>query len=138
MSTETAPPPAAVDQTERRLDLHARYLRAGLADQRLLADIPRGVTFLLLPDDDPAFVEREIAVAAAAARRGKDVYLRHVRVADLPPSRPPRGSRAGDRQVEYDPSGTITANLVYAADGTWHATDDPPPGPRDDEPEARP
>ena len=134
MSAETMPAPTMVDQTERRLDLHARFLRAGLANPALLNDIPRGVTFHLLPDDDPAFVEREIALAAAA-REGKDVYLRHVRVADLPPSRPPRGDRPGDRRVEYGPDGTITANLVYLADGEWHETDAPPPGPRDDEPE---
>ena len=136
MSTEIASPPSVErDQTERRLDLHARYVEAGLSDTSLLEDIPRGVTFLLLPDDDPAFVEREIALAAAAAREGKDVYLRHVRVADLPPSRPPRGDRPGDRRVTYGPDGTITANLVYGADGAWHETDEPPPGPREDEPE---
>ena len=32
MSTETMPALTVVDQTERRLDLHARFLRAGLAN----------------------------------------------------------------------------------------------------------
>ena len=143
MSIEVSPPveatprltPAEKAQSDRRVELNIRFLEAGLIDTSLLEDIPRGVTFFLLPDDDPAFVEQEIAFAADAARRGEDVYLRHVRVADLPPVRPPRGTRAGDRRIEYGADGTITANLVYGADGAWHATDEPPPGPRDDEPE---
>ena len=137
MSTGTAPAPVAdKTQTDRRVDLNTRYLLAGLADPTLLEAIPRGVTFFLLPDDDPAFVEQEIAFAAHAARRGEDVYVRHVRVADLPElPATTSGPKGGDRWVEYAPDGSVTRNLVFGDDGEWHETDEPPPGPREDEPE---
>lgn len=72
------------DQVERRLELHRRFLLAGLQAPRLFEAIPDGVSLYLLPDDDPPFTAAEIAAAAGAANRGADVYLRHVRVASLP------------------------------------------------------
>ena len=82
--TVAAPAAGAEDQTDRRLELHRRFLLAGMEDASVFGGIPDGVTLFLLPDDDPAFAEREVAAAAAAARRGEDVYVRHVHVAGLP------------------------------------------------------
>ena len=124
----------ADEQTDRRLDLHARFLQAGVADPTLLVGIPKDVMLFLLPDDDPAFVEREVALAATAARRGKDVYLRHVRLADLPELSPPTGPQPGDRRATYDPAtGGVLSNQILGPDGHWHETDLPLPGPRDDD-----
>jgi hypothetical protein len=39
----------------------------------------------------------------------------------------------GARQVRYGEAGEIIANEVLGEDGAWHATDEPPPGPRDDD-----
>ena len=138
MTTVTAPALSTDKekvQTDQRIDLNTRFLLAGIANPSLLQDIPRGVTLFLLPDNDPDFIEREIAIAGGAARRGEDVYLRHVRVADLPELPPTTlGPHPGDRSVSYASDGTITANLVFGEDGQWHETEEPPPGPREDEP----
>ncbi len=76
----TIPP----DHAEHRLELHRRFLLAGLRDPGSFDTIPPGVSLYLLPDDDARFVAAEIAAAARAANRGADVYLRHVRVDNLP------------------------------------------------------
>ncbi len=67
------------EQVSKRLDLDRRFLLAGLEDAAIFEGIPQDVRLFLLPDDDPAFVENEIAAGAALARRGHDVYFRHVR-----------------------------------------------------------
>ena len=86
MSTEvaSASEAEAAGQVDKRLELVRRFILAGFVDPTRFDDIPRGVLLFLLPDDDPAFVEREIAAGTASARRGKDVYFRHIHVADLP------------------------------------------------------
>jgi hypothetical protein len=86
MSTEAMPATSADTdrQVDKRLDLARRFTLAGFADPGVFDGIPRDVLLFLLPDDDPAFAEREVVAGAAAARRGEDVYFRHVRVADLP------------------------------------------------------
>ena len=124
-------------QTDKRVDLNRRFLQAGIAAPVLLEGIPRGVTLFLLPDDDPAFTEHEVLAAADSARRGQDVYLRHVRVADLPdlPDLPrPIGTEPGTRRAAYDPvTGEVLTNQVLGDDGEWHDTDESLPTPRDDE-----
>lgn len=124
-------------QVDRRIDLNRRFLQAGFADTTILEDIPRGVVLFLLPDDDPEFVAREVLVAADSARRGADVYLRHVRVVDLPelpePSQP-IGTEPGTRRVTYEPeTGEMLTNQILGEDGEWRDTDEPFPIPRDDE-----
>ena len=84
MSAEFAPSDVSPGQAERRAELHRRFLLAGLADPSAFANIPWDVQLFLLPDDDPDFATAEITAAARAAHRGADVYLRHVRVGDLP------------------------------------------------------
>ena len=74
----------APEMVDKRLELGRRFILAGFEDTSLFEDIPLNVTLFLLPDDDPAFVENEIAAGAASARHGHNVYFRHVRSADLP------------------------------------------------------
>jgi hypothetical protein len=130
MSTEVAPTgDLGVDaDTDRRLTLHARFLRAAFADTSLLRDIPNDVLLVLLPDDDDAYVEREVARAARSARRGDNVYLRHVHVADLPelptePTAPP----AGLRRTFFEWDGSIASQEIRGADGEWHPVEPPEP-----------
>ena len=53
--------------------------RAVVADPSILDEIPEGCTLVLLPQDaDEAFVEANLAIALRAARRGRNVYIRHV------------------------------------------------------------
>jgi len=66
------------------IELHRRFLLAGLRDPSVFQSIPPGVMLYLLPDDDARFAAAEIAVAARAAHRGVDVYLRHVRMDSRP------------------------------------------------------
>jgi hypothetical protein len=123
------------DQTGPRIDLHLRWLQAVIADPDIAGNIPRDAFLFLLPDDDPAFVEGEIAAGLLALRRGHDVYFRHVRTADLPDLPPIEPFLAvGAQRVTYDEDGNIVTNQIFGADGQWHDTDQPPPGPRDDDP----
>lgn len=74
----------APEQVHKRMDLTRRFMLAGFEDTTLFEDVPFNVLLVLLPDGDPEFVENEIAAGSALARRGHDVYFRHVRSADLP------------------------------------------------------
>jgi hypothetical protein len=128
---------ASVADVDRRGDLFRRLLQAGIANPALLPHVEEDALLFLLPDDDPTFVEHEITAAIDSARRGHNVYLHHVRVADLPelPERTRAiGTEPGTRRATYDPdTGDIVSNQVLGEDGVWHATDDPFPIPRDDE-----
>jgi hypothetical protein len=84
VSANVAADEVAPEQAERRADLHRRFFLAGLRDPGVLTGVPWGCRLFLLPDDDPSFAAAEIAAAARAAQRGDDVYLRHVRIRDLP------------------------------------------------------
>lgn len=74
----------ASEMVDKRLELGRRFILAGFEDTSLFEDIPFDVTLFLLLDDDPVFVENEIAAGAASARHGHNVYFRHVRSAELP------------------------------------------------------
>jgi hypothetical protein len=80
MSAETATDP----QTERRLELVRRYTKAIIQERIPPGNTPTDALLFLLPDDDPGYAEREIALGAGIAREGQDVYFRHIRVSDLP------------------------------------------------------
>ena len=71
-------------QTDRRLDLVRRYTKAIIAERIPPGNTPTDALLFLIPDDDAAYAEREIELGAEIARKGQDVYLRHVRIADLP------------------------------------------------------
>jgi len=135
--TSIAPSTRPSGHDDRRGKLLRRFIQAGIAHPQLLPRVEKEALLFLLPDDDAEFVERELAAAADSARRGQNVYLHHVRVADLPelpePSAP-IGTEPGTRRVTYEPeTGGILTNQILGPDGEWHDTDLPPPGPRDDE-----
>jgi hypothetical protein len=57
---------------------------AGFEDTTLFESIPYDVVLFLLPDDDEEFVKHELRIGAESAKRGDNVYFKHVRTADLP------------------------------------------------------
>lgn len=71
-------------QTDKRLELVRRFTLAGFEDTSIFETIPNDVHLFLLPDDDKEFVEHELRIGARAARRGDNVYFKHIRTADLP------------------------------------------------------
>jgi hypothetical protein len=81
MSERTLAATATVTDADRVFDLLDDFTQAIFADPSLLDDIPDGATLVLLPDDDPDFIERSIARGIAAIRQGRDVYFKHVRAA---------------------------------------------------------
>ena len=80
MSVDTTTDP----QTDKRLELVRRYTKAIIQETIPSGNTPTEALTFLLPDNDPEFAEREIALGAEIARNGKDVYFRHLRVAELP------------------------------------------------------
>lgn len=126
-------------QNDRRSELFRRLLQAGIDEPTLLPLVEKDALLFLLPDDDADFAEREIAAAASSARHGRNVYLHHVRVAQLPelaePSSP-LGSDPGTRHATVDPdTGAVLTDQILGEDGAWHDTDEPFPIPLDDEDE---
>jgi len=78
MSAETTTKPTVDELTLRDFALHDAFLKALIADEALQEELPNGASLILLPDDDPELTERNIAFGVVAARRGRNVYLRHV------------------------------------------------------------
>ena len=78
MTAHTRSAPIVETDTDRVFDLVDDFTQAILADPTLLAGVPHGATLVLLPDDDPEFVDRSIERGIATVRRGRDVYFRHV------------------------------------------------------------
>jgi Family of unknown function (DUF5647) len=85
----TVPP---VDEFDRKtISLTADFVETALDDPSILAGIPHGAVLVLLPDNDPDFVQESIAIGFEAVRQGKDVVFRHLTRADDRADR--RGSR---------------------------------------------
>jgi len=112
---------------QRNLDLVHRFLLGVMEDPSRFEAVPDGASIVLLPDDDPASLDANLAMAAELARNGRNVYLRHIRLSELPEPGPATGANPGDRHVTYDGKGKVRANLVYGADGAWHPTEALPP-----------
>ncbi len=105
----------------KQLELLRRFTLAVFADPSLADAIPNDVTLVLLPDDDPDFVETEMTLGLAALRRGQDVYFRHVRLADLPDGPPAdAGPAVGLRRTHFNRDGAVAAEAALGADGEWH------------------
>ena len=75
---------AITDLVDRNLDLAFAFGQAIIADPTLLDDIPNGVTLVLLPEDAAALTRANVEIGLHRLRAGRDVYVRHVRLADLP------------------------------------------------------
>jgi hypothetical protein len=69
---------------DRNIVLAGELIAAQLADPALLEEIPDGATVILVPDDDPALAEHNLAIAREVFARGKNVYLKHVRTSAAP------------------------------------------------------
>jgi hypothetical protein len=70
--------PPKLDAFDRKtISLTTDFLEAAFDDASVLAGIPNGAVLVLLPADDPDFVEESIALGVAAVRRGQDVVFRH-------------------------------------------------------------
>jgi hypothetical protein len=89
-------------------------------------DIPNGCVFWVVSDDDPELTEWVIQRGAEEVRRGRNVYFRHARVADLPPARPSRDNPPGSRRIEYAAGGTVRRVTVLAEDGAWRDVEPTP------------
>ena len=126
--------PAMAAAVERNLDLVHRFLLGEHADPSRIEVVPANASVVLLPDDDPGAFEANLAMAADLTRKGRNVYLRHFSLANLPEPAPSIGPSVGDRRATFDAAGNLVASLVYGADGKWHQTNDPPPGSDVDEP----
>ena len=68
----------ATTATDRDTDLWVEFTHAIIDDPSILDDIPQGSTVALIPDDDPELAEVNLQKAIESARRGSDVYIRHV------------------------------------------------------------
>ena len=67
--------PADAAAIDRAFDV----AQAALVDPTILEEIPRGATLVVLrAEDDPATVEEQLTIATRAARRGRNVYIRHL------------------------------------------------------------
>lgn len=114
-STETV-----VDQTDQRLELHQRFVRALVADPEAYADIPPDALLFLLPVEEPAYVAGEIAAGVAAIGQGENVYFRHIRSAELPAPLTPDGPTAGLRRTAFNWDGSVFSRDEMGSDGEWH------------------
>jgi hypothetical protein len=63
---------------ERSIDLSFDFLHSVIEDPSILGNIPDGATLVLIPDNDPDLAEIKYQVAVDVARRGENVYIRHV------------------------------------------------------------
>lgn len=70
---------AAPKSVESDTDLWVEFTQSIVDDPTILDDIPNGSTVVLIPDDDPELAEVNLQRALKAARRGSDVYIRHMR-----------------------------------------------------------
>jgi hypothetical protein len=77
-SPRTVPTVPRVDEFDRKtISLTADFLEAAFDDAEILSGIPQGALLVLLPEDDPSFVEESIALGIEAVRQGRDVVFRH-------------------------------------------------------------
>ena len=78
----SAPDPATIvppdPHATRAIELSGALSLAILDDPTLLDGIPNGCTLFLLPDGEPAFLERSLELGIAAIRQGRNVYFEHV------------------------------------------------------------
>jgi hypothetical protein len=54
-------------------------MQAAIADPTILEEIPRGATLVVLrAEDDLTTIDEQLRIAVRAARRGNNVYIRHL------------------------------------------------------------
>jgi hypothetical protein len=109
------------DYAERTAAVLAAFYREAETDPTILERIPFGVTLVLVPDDDPELATIEIEIGQMALRQGRDVYFRHVRIADLPtpPDDDDVSLPAGLRRTLFRPDGSVESVTVLDEEGEW-------------------
>lgn len=80
MSTAAVPTTEVADQAvvDRNAELFQGYVVAQLDDSEQMEQLPEGTTLVLLPRGDADAIEAALKMAAAIARGGRNVFLRHV------------------------------------------------------------
>lgn len=63
---------------ERNVTLSFEFAKSIIDDPAILEEIPDGATLVLLPDDEPELARENLRIGVMAAKRGEDVYFRHV------------------------------------------------------------
>ena len=71
------------DVAERHAALFAAFSLTCLTDAALLVGIPHNSELVLIPDDDPELAAYSVSRGKHGVDAGRDVYFRHVRVADI-------------------------------------------------------
>jgi hypothetical protein len=105
-------------------ELHRRVLQAIISSDGF-TDIPPDSVLWLLPDDDPEHVVWTLRAVTNSAQPGRNVYLRWIRVAELPPLPPDQGPWPVVRSIEYHPDGSIKRVRVPDGDG-WREVEPTP------------
>ena len=75
--------PTFEDFDRKTISLTADFIETAFDDASVLAGIPDGALLILLPEDDPSFLEQSIALGIDAVRDGRDVVFRHTAAAVL-------------------------------------------------------
>ena len=84
-ASHTVPTVPRLDAFDRKtIGLTADFIEAAFDDATTLAGIPHGAVLVLLPNDDPSFVEESIALGIEAVRQGRDVVFRHLAAVSAP------------------------------------------------------
>lgn len=80
MSIAAVPTTEVADQAvvDRNAELFQGYVVAQLDDPEQTEHLPEGTTLVLLPCGDADAIEAALNMAAAVARGGRNVFLRHV------------------------------------------------------------
>lgn len=82
MSTETTDLLSITPEQRRLIDrglkLHEQFSQAMIANDELDEEVPNRCVLVLIPDQDPELAEVSLRDAIDAARRGRNVYIRHV------------------------------------------------------------
>jgi hypothetical protein len=77
-ASQSTPTKPRVNSFDRKtIGLTADFIEAAFDDASILVGIPNGALLILLPHDDPPFVEESIALGINAVREGRDVVFRH-------------------------------------------------------------
>lgn len=67
------------DYAGRNISLSFEFAKSIIDDPTILEAIPEGSTLVLVPENEPDLAEENLRLGVEAARRGEDVYIRHVR-----------------------------------------------------------
>lgn len=70
--------PEAIKRIDRNIELTGEFLQAIFTDPSLVESIPFGASVFLIPADDPATAESNLAGARRARLAGQTVHVHHL------------------------------------------------------------